>query len=160
MSDAEIQSYDQVIAIWDIQESLLQSYRNTFITSEAVIFGIAAFIAASSTPYLGYVLFPMAAALFIVWDRICRKRGLDVWFFQLQLLELESNGTLEPRLFTRFKDSRDLGDKERELSLRNDPLGEQLLGSYTRKVMENYLLWFFITLWLILGVIIGIVWAT
>ena len=146
MSDAEIQSYDQVIAIWDIQESLLQSYRNTFITSQAVIFGIAAFIASSSAPYLGYMLFPMAASLFYVWGRICRKRGLDVWFFQLELLKFESSGILEPYLFTRFKDSRNLGDKERGYSLKNEPLGEQLLDSYSRHMMENYLRWVFICL--------------
>lgn len=87
MSKHSTTIYNQIIAMWDIQDSLLQSYRNIFLTSQSIIFAIAVFIVSGSNPYLGSLLFVVGIfMIFWLWIPICKSRGYDVWFFHLQLL--------------------------------------------------------------------------
>ena len=88
MNKNDLMNY--LISMWDIQDSLLQSYRNIFLTSESIFASVAVFVASTSSlhwffPLLGMGIF----IIFWLWIPICTKRGCDVWFFHLNLLYYE-----------------------------------------------------------------------
>ncbi|MDY6895746.1 MAG: hypothetical protein SVO01_10085 [Thermotogota bacterium] len=147
-------TYDQLIALWDIQDSLLQSYRNIFLTSQSIIFAIAVFITSGSKPYLSFVLLPIGICLLWIWYTICRSRGYDVWFFHWQLLKFEDGQPIYSEIFTNFKKWQALGVKKQREKLENDDLGKHLLKSQVRIKMEYYLPCSFGVLWIILTLLI------
>ena len=150
--------YDRIIAMWDIQESLLQSYRNIFLTSQSIIFSIAVVIVSTSTPYLAFLLlFIGIFMIFYLWIPICRSRGYDVWFFHWQILQLENGKAIDQKIFTEFKKWQALDIKEKRKKLEQDKLGKLLLRSKVRTKMELYLPWSFVILWITLALFIILV---
>lgn len=73
--------YDQILSLWSIQESLLQTYRSIFITAESVVFAIAAAIAGTA-PWSALILTFLGYFLLWMWHRVCANRALDVSFTQ------------------------------------------------------------------------------
>jgi len=146
--------YDQLIAMWDIQDSLLQSYRNIFLTSQSIIFAIAVSVASGSKPYFSLFLLPIGIYLLWVWFTICQSRGYDIWFFQWQLLKFEKGKQINSKILTNFKEWQGLGIKKQRETLENDDLGELLLKSKVRVKMESYLPCIFGILWLVLTLFI------
>lgn len=153
MDDHNTTTYDQLIAMWGIQDSLLQSYRNIFLTSQSIIFAVAVFVASGSKPYLSFFLLPIGIYLLWIWFTICRSRGYDVWFFHWQLLKFEDGQPIDSKIFTNFKKWQSLGVKKQKKKLKNDNLGKRLLKSQVRVKMEYYLPCIFVVLWGILTVI-------
>ena len=170
--------YDQLIAMWDIQDSLLQSYRNIFLTSQSIIFAIAVFIASGSTPYFAFLLLSIGIfMIYRLWIPICQRRGYDVWFFHLQLLYCEEGkmvrvmdtkrpgydinidkiDTIDPNdinIFTSFKKWQNMSIGEREKFLNEDAHGKELLERGVRAKMERDLPYSFVVLWVILALFI------
>jgi len=100
MDDAR---YGHLIALWDIQDTLLQSYRSLFLGSQSILFGIAVFVAQGTVPLLSAILFLVAMPIIRVWRDITEERGYDVWFFQLRLMRLEAGMEAEARPMEAFK---------------------------------------------------------
>lgn len=166
--------YEHLIALADLQDSLLQAYRTIFITSQSVIFSIAVFIASGPVPYLAFLLlFIGLFMIFCLWIPICKSRGYDVWFFQLcmlyyergQMLTLNKDencrwrfeivNDLNVKIFENFLKWRRLNLKERERLLNEIEEGRLLTSqSKTRRKMEKHLPWSFVVSWIILAVFI------
>ena len=162
--------YEHLIALADLQDSLLQAYRAIFITSQSVIFSVAVFIASGPLPYLAFLLlFIGLFMIFYLWIPICKSRGYDVWFFQLCMLyyergqmltlnqdenggwKLEVVNDLNIRVFENFLKWRRLDIKERKKLLKEIKEGKSFIQqSKTRQKMEKHLPWSFVVLWVIL----------
>ncbi len=97
--DPNYERRDELLSHWQIQESLLQNYRTLFLTSQSIIFSIAAtnisFMSFMAMLVLGWVLIWK-------WREITNARGLDVTYFQTQLLYLEK-GIQPGKIFTEFR---------------------------------------------------------
>jgi hypothetical protein len=89
--------YDQLLALWGIQESLLQTYRAVFITVESVLFGIAV-AAVKDDPVAGLLLTGLGLFVVWMWNRVCSSRAKDVSFVQW-MLEQTENGVPVPKPF-------------------------------------------------------------
>jgi len=125
--------------MWDIQDSLLQSYRNLFLSSQSVLFGIAVFVAQGRLPALSLLLGCIAFPLLILWRGITRSRGYDVFFFHLRLLRLEAGETVEQDIFTAFKRWQRQPIDERLSKIVSDPRGKELIDSKTRVRLDWHL---------------------
>ncbi len=171
MNRENLMSY--LIAMWDIQDSLLQSYRNLFLTSQSIAFAIAvSIVSVSSHIWIFLALLLLFIGIFMVvylWIPICKRRGYDVWFFHLNLLYLKEGKlvTVSNRnrvqiksisgedisgIFISFKNWQNMSIKDREFFMKHDKNGKVLMESKTRVKLEKHLPWTFIILWTVLGV--------
>jgi hypothetical protein len=146
---------EEILIHWQIQEGLLQSYRNLFLTSQSIIFSIAAIIATSSSPNLlvfGTLLF-LGIVLLKYWYSICGARGLDVSYFQNELIKLE-NRSLGNSDISSNKNNLMTEFKEWQAKKRSEKLEELEKGyhqiSKTRRTLEFIVPLLFAFLWLIL----------
>ncbi len=141
----------QILNHWQIQESLLQSYRRLFLTSETIIFSVASIIAAESQPnkLVFLILLILGSVLLYFWFQIGKARGLDVSYFQMLLLRAEKGEEIKD-LLTNFKKWQFLDKKEKNKILAKFKLEK----SRTRTTMEIYVPSLFIILWLGLGLTI------
>ena len=146
--------YDRLVVMWDIQDSLLQSYRNIFLTSQSIIFSIAVFIASGSQPWFDFFLMPLAFYLLSLWINLCQRRGYGVWFFQWQILRFESGQSVDLNIFSAYREWQALGVKKQRARLENDELGKKLLKGPIRVKMDSVLPYIFCVLWGILGLFI------
>jgi hypothetical protein len=143
-------SYGRLISMWSIQDSLLQSYRNVFLTTQAVLFSVAVFIAQGKTPVLALPLVVIGLTLVLLWRFVVIRRGYDVWFFHLRMLRLDAGQPVEENLFSAFKSWQAIPPSERRKILERDNLGKTLLDSATRKGMDVYLPLVFGACWVFL----------
>ncbi len=90
--------YDQMLAMWGIQDSLLQSYRSIFITAESVVFGIAAAITSIKPPG-AIVLTILGLVLLFLWHKVCFSRSVDVSFVQWLLARVEGGADISALVF-------------------------------------------------------------
>ena len=148
-------TYDRLVAMWDTQDSLLQSYRNIFLTSQSIIFSIAVFIASGTQLFwFAFFLMPLAIYLLGLWLNLCRRRGHGVWFFQWQILRLENGQSVDQNMFSAYREWQALGAKKQRERLGNDELGKGLLKAPIRVKIDQILPYVFGVLWGILGLLI------
>lgn len=146
--------YEHLIAMWNIHETLLQSYRRIFITAQSVIFAVAVAVASTSVPWFSLPFMVLGLVLVKHWREICKKRGNDVWYFQLQILKLEDGQTVEPNLLTNLMEWQRRDYAEQVDIIKNtmdrtgkNSLGHNLVTAKTRKIMEVTLPNVFLVLW-------------
>jgi hypothetical protein len=156
-------SIDTLISLWDIQDSLLQSYRSMFITAQSIIFAIGAALTIQA-PKATLVLACMGVLTVFLWHVVCRNRALDVTFSQWLVLNAEQGldihypvtflksfqacevVTIENKSVWREIEKKRTNTSGVELDL--DPLFKKMLESKTRKKLENYLPLLFLILWI------------
>lgn len=147
--------FSQAWSLWDIQESLLQTYRSIFVSSQSVLLAMAVTsLTISSQGKSGYALILAipAAYLLYLWISVCTARARDVTFAQFLIMEIEANDNFKELPLSVFK------------SFQNDGLSsvisdgdwskaesefEAMLGSTTRLVMNKRLPIVFCGTWLL-----------
>ncbi|CAN5412073.1 hypothetical protein BH09GEM1_BH09GEM1_46060 [soil metagenome] len=139
--------------LWSIQESLLQSYRSTFITAESVVFGLAASVATTAPWPLVTAFLVLGVGLTVPWTQICGARARSVSFVHWLILRAES-GQQESRPFHAFKEFQDTGRYD-PLVLDADPVFMKLSHSRTRWWMEKVLPTSFLILWFFLAIYVA-----
>lgn len=172
------------IAMW--QDSLLQNYRLIFISSQSILFPLSALILVDFWRYYlskGYSIpFPALPTLYIMipliiagfgilyfWKKVTYSRGLDVSYWQMQLLKYE--WYMGKQLFGRelrtpfisFKKDWQDGKTQQEKKEELNSFEKKMLIDITRKRMEIYIpsifyiLWIFIFAFMIYYFIISII---
>lgn len=136
----------EILAHWQIQENLLQSYRLMFLTSQTIVFCAALL---STSRLLALILFSiLGITLLVCWVQIAGARALDVSYFQMQLMKQETTPTSEPVLI-RFKAWQRLKLVEKENILSEYGLHQ----SQTRHKMEKVIPALFAGLWTVMLVL-------
>ena len=129
--------YGRCLTMWSIQDSLLQSYRNLMLTSQSIMLGIAIVSVQSRYPLIAFIPAIPAFLLNRSWQPLARSRGFDVFYFQWQMLRLEAHQQIRPDVLTGFKEWQRLTIKDRHVRLCEDPIGRELLGSPTRRKLDE-----------------------
>jgi hypothetical protein len=98
---------NEVLLHWQIQERLLQSTRALFLSSQTIIFALAAFIVISQSPgrtvlIVFLLLLILGGCLLYLGTILGRQRGFDVSYFQMVLLRIEQ-GVMPENVFAEFK---------------------------------------------------------
>ena len=156
--------YDQVLSMWSIQESLLQTYRSIFITAETVAFAIAAAVA-SLYPLSAVLLTVLGFFLLWMWHKVCSNRAIDVSFVQWLLIRAEEGNDIPTPLLSlkQFQCGQIITVANRSVwrhnykdheGLVNDVASVSMSKSPTRLWMELYLPLFFIMLWIVVVVLV------
>jgi hypothetical protein len=153
--------YEQALSLWSIQETLLQSYRSLFVTSESIVFAVAVGVSTSSAA--AFTLLSIVGLLILwMWHVVCGNRGVDVSFAQWMILRCEEGSDVEVPLtsfkkfqgelrvdvdgYTAWRSVGFLGYR-----LETDKPYLSLARSPTRRWMEWYLPCGFIALWVIVA---------
>ena len=129
--------YGRCLAMWSIQDSLLQSYRNLMLTSQSIMLGIAIVSIQSRYPFVAFIPAIPAFLLNRSWQPLARSRGLDVFYFHWQMLQLEAHLQIRPDVLTGFKHWQRLSIEQRHERLCGDVIGRELLGSPTRRKLDE-----------------------
>jgi hypothetical protein len=87
-------------AIWAVQDSLLQSYRSSFLTSESLLIGLA--VSGIANQKFAWLLIGVGTVLWFVWGLVTRARARDVRFVQ-ELLKKDEEGKRVRNPFSTFK---------------------------------------------------------
>lgn len=154
-------SYSEILAFEGIQGSLLQSYRSIFVSSQSILFGIAVFIASQSQgSNFCFLLGPLGVLICVAWVIIDHSRGLDELFFDARLREME-RGEIVKNVYTQYYEWIEMSPNEKLRALRKEPAGEQLVSVGTKPIstrgfMGTFLPCFFLILWCVIMVIVGI----
>ena len=130
------ENYDELLVMWDIQESLLQSYRGIFITPESIILAIAATILSTKLPLIAIILTAPGFIILWLWWSICKNRAMDVSFIQWLLLKIDDKEYTISEPVRIFKNWQNTG-KYKEIEVKKDRYFKELLKSTTRWKMEN-----------------------
>lgn len=140
----------ELLTHWQIQESLLQSYRKLFAITQTIIFSAACVVCTNANPksIIFILLLFLGAVILYYWNQVASARALDVSYFQMMILKAERNEQIE-NIMTNFKSWQKLG-KHEKLKLLDD-FG--LAWSQTRTTMESYIPLLFLILWLALLII-------
>ena len=96
----------EVWSLWGIQESLLQTYRTFFISSESILLAMSVTVLTISSGHNAlYVSILAIPGIFLMsmWRSICSARARDVTFTQLLLLKIERNEISNIEPLTEFK---------------------------------------------------------
>jgi hypothetical protein len=161
---------DQLIALWSIQENLLQWYRAIFITSESIFFTFAITLSANSNYLFSLVLAVLGFGYVILWYVVCNSRGRDVTF--VQWVTKKAEGTLSKKqlaslsegVVTTFKKYQDGEEDKENLNNRinkgkfagelvtDDTDFKHMLGSPTRKRMDRWLPTIFGVIWILFSI--------
>jgi hypothetical protein len=141
---------NELLSHWQIQESLLQSYRGVFLTSQSIVFAVASILATSVSPNkpVFILLTTLGLVLLYYWYQLANARGLDVSYFQMMLMKAERNEKLES-ILTNFKTWQKLNADDKIRILNEFGLSQ----SRTRITMEIYLPALFLILWIALAII-------
>jgi len=141
---------EELLKHWQIQEGLLQSYRTMFLVSQTLVFLVAAVMTENVPVFC--VLIGLGLVLLYTGTTIARARGLDVSYFQMQVLKLERNsmqGDFSGTILDEFKQWQNKSQSEKRRIL-----GEfKLHFSRTRRMMETVLPVTFLILWIVLAAI-------
>jgi len=149
MSD-ENKTYDRLLTLWGMHDSLLQWYRNIFLTTQSVIFAVAVFVGGSHGIKAIFPLALVGLVMIRFWLSVCRSRGHDEWYFQWQLLNLEAGKSPSDPLLKGFKEWQALGPEKQRQRLDEDATAKELLTSRTRLVMDTYIPVVFVGAWVVL----------
>lgn len=166
--DKPIESLDYLLEGAELNDSLLQAYRNFHLTLQSIFVAIGAGLSLAVLAFDELIQFTMATLILVVlamisiyillqMHRIIIARGEDVSFWHRKLIRAEQNLPPERRYFTQFKinqrlrrvdaNYQELFLTEKEISDEKiDLLVEKGLG-HTRKILDK---------WLFIG--IGIIW--
>ncbi|SRR6266542_2360468 len=155
----------RAVALWDIQESLLQSYRALFVTAESIVFGLAATIM-TSQPRSCLVLGLLGLSILWIWHEVCKNRATDVTFAQWLAVHAEE-GIETPAPVTALKSFQDnevitvggrrvwrRGPSIREtggVKIERDERYDRMLQSKSRRRMEFQLPALFLGLWIVVS---------
>ena len=94
------ENYSELIAMWSIQESLLQNYRIIFITSQSIILAVSGLIISVGNGWLALPLIILGFYVMRMWKGVCQARALDVTFMQWIILESDSGVEITTPLTT------------------------------------------------------------
>jgi hypothetical protein len=160
MNDTNL--YDRLLALWNIHEMLLQSYRRIFITAQSFIYAGAVAVATTSVPWFSIPFMVLGLLLVKHWRDICKSRGNDVWFIQLQILKLEDGQNIEPNIYGAIKKWQKIEHDEQVKLLKETmdksnqhSLGLDLVMAKTRKIMEETVPLIFVVLWWLIPLLIA-----
>ncbi|MFT3796502.1 NUDIX hydrolase [Flavobacterium sp.] len=143
--------YSRLISLWSVQESLLQTYRSLFLTTQSILFSIAVFIATTKKPYFSMLLFPIGIYLLFFGFRITKKRGFGVWYCILHLHKLDKNLNFNTNSLTiDLHNFMELSYKQKIEYFQSDEVGKSMLDDKTRRGMDYRITYLFILLWLLL----------
>lgn len=142
-TDKKIATYNDLLSLWAIQESLLQTYRIIFISMQSILVAFGSILAQGESaifPLIGISVLAMFALWF--WISICTARGQSVYLMQYLAIKAESGDTVhEPlQILKHFQNGHypDIG---------KDPCFIALKGGLTRKKMERWLPILFFAVW-------------
>lgn len=100
-SNIREENKSEILSYWQIQESLLQTYRGQFLTSESILFAIACVILTIKDPnhewvfcLLFFLLCFLGMFISICWMAIVTGRGVFVKYFQDRLREQRFYGNI------------------------------------------------------------------
>ena len=133
-------SHSELLRLWGIQESLLQTYRSIFLSTQSIFISLGAALALASTEIKQaiYVLLPisfMGIYLLFVWLKVTRQRSAAVNFCQEQVIKLEDGEIITKPL--------------QNMNSHLKSSGANHKGDDTRKKLQS-LPYVFLTLWIIL----------
>jgi hypothetical protein len=149
-----IPNYSDLLALWAIQDNLLQSYRMIFITMQSI------FVTIGSTQ-LGTITFVVMATsgLFslYMWFTICVARGDSVYLIQAMIQEFEQGNVIRNPLLA-FKQQQNEYRLVNRLYRISNAFLDLKDGGITRRKMELFLPIMFLMLWIIFGILSYMVW--
>ncbi len=100
-SPASVDRSDRLVSIWIQVDMLLQAYRTIFVTSAAVLLGLAGSVA-TSQPRLAWWLLAAAAPIVFIWMWWCHKTAAKESYLQLLVLQHEETGRPVHNPLTQF----------------------------------------------------------
>lgn len=153
----------ELMDLWSIQESLLQSYRSLFITVQSIIVAVAAVV--TDQPGSALFLVALGIVLLVAWHQVCRDRAEDVSFAQWLVLQSERGVEIPSPLdtFKQFQDGKTITFGNRQVWRTRQSKGsakatgsrdiefDKMLQSKTRKWMESRLPIAFLILWVLVA---------
>lgn len=91
---------DDIISLWGIQESLLQSYRQIYLSSQSILVAAAFLLLEVQNPTTNtdisrVLIVLLGLATLILWIKTATHRRKAVAYVQAQLLEIDSGGSVE-----------------------------------------------------------------
>lgn len=152
----------ELLTLWSIQDSLLQTYRTIFLTGESIILSIAAVIISlnsnaqfiffkfSDNDLIFIALLLIGGIILYFWLITSRNRGFDVSYVQSKIIEIENGNEetnkpiLEKGTLTDFKNWQNKGHDFKKQYL----IGREFPRSKSRKIMEVHLPLAFALVWI------------
>ena len=153
-------SYEKLLALWSIQESLLQTYRSIFISAQSIVAGFAVAIV-TTHKYLAVILLIVLGVFFLrLWVAVCRSRALDVTFIQWRILKAEE-GEPTPKPLSALKEFQSSKTFQGKPVLQEERF-ENDAKSLTRHRMDRQLpfafeiIWFLLTVYVLADILFGL----
>ena len=149
-SSAPAAPFAAIVALWGIQDALLQQYRTIFITMQSIFLAVGTALLQAQSPWIPLgVLTILALVGGWLWVTVCLARGTAVYVIQYLGLRFEQGKSIGAPLKL-LKDFQDGHHPE----IRSDPQFRALLNGATRRKMEVILPSVFglawVCLWLVL----------
>lgn len=146
--------YNHVMSVWSIQESLLQSYRNLFLTSESVLISISTFICTTKYPGYNFLLIPLGIFLLFLMKNLTIRRGLGVNYCEIILQQIEKEIYDSNRHFMiEFEDFMNLPRKTQRSILEEEKVSDSIVKDITRKYINSVLIGLLFAIWIAIIVI-------
>jgi hypothetical protein len=147
----------EILSYLQIQESLLQSYRGIFLTSESILFAIAGNIITNENPKKCVLLLFCVLGLIACgfWWVIVKERGDFVTYFQ-KLLKDAEKGHSSKAILTKFENWKK-NKREEKIQMKLKGLWEHFTKNFkhpwliARKLMDVWLPIIFVILWFVMG---------
>lgn len=94
------------LSMYEVQHSLLQSFRQIYLTAEAFLLAAAVFVLRSdpSLPTLTYTLITFGIVLCPVWSWQCCQRGRTWRYFRGIMRRYEETGSLPDTVLAEYED--------------------------------------------------------
>jgi hypothetical protein len=81
----------ELVALWGIQDTLLQQYRTIFITMQSIFIAVAATLLSAKVPWIPMTLLTVLGSFTLwLWITICRSRGRGVYLLQFLAMQAEA----------------------------------------------------------------------
>ena len=143
-------SHSDILALWGIQESLLQQYRGIFITMQSILLAVSVAIPKPSEHLIPFMtLFILGLLGLWLWVTICARRGRAVYLCQFLVLKSE-DGEVVNNPVKVIKDAED-GDYIHQ-GFATDARFKSLHVNHTRGKMQILLPLGFLIAWVVLFV--------
>ena len=142
----------ELLQLWDIQESLLQSYRGIFITAESIFAAVTATLLTIKQPGGSFLIPLVIIGLFInwLWVSLSEGRGNCVQYIQTLIRRVE-NGNPPDRPFQMFKEFQ-INESFRLKEMSSSDWCEPM----KKRIAMNYVLPFiFYAFWLVISATVG-----
>jgi hypothetical protein len=99
----DIPKHSELLCLWSVQESVLQSYRGIFISSQSFLLSGASILFALSiqNPIIQWAIYPVAVlgfSLSLLWKKLTDERGRAVYFCQSLIIKYERDKEIPPPL--------------------------------------------------------------